>query len=98
MKTIQQLYETKNLSIEDLSVFKEQLRQRIDGQQKQVLDSAKRLVPFSKESTTISLKSKAFSPLSLITTPIHKGKTISLVEGIILGYKIIRSVQKLIRR
>lgn len=98
MKTIQQLYETKNLSIEDLSVFKEQLRQRIDEQQKRMLHSAKRLVPFSKESTTVSLKSKVFSPLSLITTPIHKGKTISLVEGIVLGYKIVRSVQRLIKR
>ena len=98
MKTMQQLYETKNLSFEDLANAKKQLKQRIDAQQEQISSSAKRVVPFSKDSTTISLKNNALSPLSFITTPIRKGKAISLVEGIVIGYKLIRSIRKFIRR
>ena len=98
MKTMQQLYETKNLSFEDLAVVKKQLKQKIDNQQEQVFGSAKRLVPFTKDSATLSLKKKSLSPLSLITTPIRKGKTISLVEGIVIGYKLVRGNRKFIRR
>lgn len=98
MKTMQQLYETKNLSFEDLSIVKKHLRQKIDKQQEQIFVSSKRLVPFTKNSTTLSLKNKALSPLSFITTPLRKGKAISLVEGIVMGYKVVRSIKKLMRK
>ena len=93
---MQQLYETKNLSFEDLSIVKKHLRQKIDKQQEQIVVSTKRLVPFTKDSTTLSLKNKALSPLSFFSTPLRKGKTISLVEGIVMGYKVVRGIKKFI--
>lgn len=98
MRTMQQLYENKNLTIEDLSEVKKELKQRIEAQQNHVLTSARRLVPFTKDSTTINLNRKSLSPLSLITTPIRKGKTISIVEGVLIGYKLMRSIRKFIRK
>lgn len=98
MKTMQQLYENKKLSFEDLASVKHDLKLKIDKKQDQVFDSAKRLVPFTKDSSTLSLKKSSFSPLSLITTPIRKGKTISIVEGIVVGYKLVRNIRKFIKR
>lgn len=98
MKTMQRLYETKGLTIQDLSEVKKDLKQRMDIQQEQVFTSAKRLVPFTKDSTTINLNKKSLSPLSLITTPIRKGKTISIVEGVLIGYKLMKNARRLFRR
>ncbi len=98
MKTMQKLYETKGLTIQDLSAVKKDLKQRMDIQQEQVFTSAKRLVPFTKDSTTINLNKKSLSPLSLITTPMRKGKTISIVEGVLIGYKLMKNARRLFRR
>ncbi len=98
MKAMQQLYEKKDLTFEDLSVIRKQLRQRIDSQQEHIMVSARRLIPFSGGSSGISLKNKGISPLSLITTPIRKGKAISLVEGMVIGYKLVRSIRRIIRK
>ncbi len=95
---MQKLYETKGLTIQDLSEVKKDLKQRMDIQQEQIFTSAKRLVPFTKDSTTINLNKKSLSPLSLITTPIRKGKTISIVEGVVLGYKLMKNARRLFRR
>ena len=98
MKTMQKLYETKGLTIQDLSAVKKDLKQRMDIQQEQVFTSAKRLVPFTKDSTTINLNKKSLSPLSLITPPMRKGKTISIVEGVLIGYKLMKNARRLFRR
>lgn len=98
MKTMQQLYEKKDLTFEDLSVIRKQLKDRIDLQQNQIQKSARRLIPFSQNDASLSLKNKAFSPLSLITTPIRKGKTLSLIEGIVIGYKLVRGIRRIIRK
>lgn len=98
MKTMQQLYNNKKLNIDDLRDVKMQLKQKIDEQQEQVFTSAKRLVPFTKDSTTINLNKKSLSPLSLVTTPIRKGKAISIAEGVLIGFKLMKSVRRLIRR
>ena len=98
MKTMQQLYEKKDLTFEDLSVIRKQLKDRIDLQQNQIQKSARRLIPFSQNDGSLSLKNKAFSPLSLITTPIRKGKTLSLIEGIVIGYKLVRGIRRIIRK
>jgi hypothetical protein len=95
---MQKLYETKGLTIQDLSAVKKDLKQRMDIQQEQVFTSAKRLVPFTKDSTTINLNKKSLSPLSLITTPMRKGKTISIVEGVLIGYKLMKNARRLFRR
>ena len=98
MKTMQRLYETKGLTIQDLSEVKKDLKQRMNIQQEQVFTSAKRLVPFTKDSTTINLNKKSLSPLSLITTPIRKGKTISIVEGVLIGFKLMKNARRLFKR
>lgn len=98
MKTMQQLYEKKDLTFEDLSVIRKQLKDRIDLQQNQIQKSARRLIPFSQNDGSLSLKNKTFSPLSLITTPIRKGKTLSLIEGIVIGYKLVRGIRRIIRK
>lgn len=98
MKTMQKLYETKGLTIQDLLEVKKDLKQRMDIQQKQVFTSAKRLVPFTKDSTAISLNKKRLLPLSLITAPIRKGRTMSMIEGALIGYKLMRSIRKFFRR
>lgn len=98
MKTMQQLYENRNLRLEDLSDVKKNLKQKINAQQEQLMVSAKQLVPFTKDSTTINLNKKSLSPLSLITTPIRKGKTMTVVEGILIGFKIMKSIRRFLRR
>lgn len=98
MKTIQRLYnDIDNLRLEDLAEIRRELKSEIEVQQVQLLKSAKRLVPFTKDSTTFSFKNR-FSPLSLITTPLRKGKTFSLVEGIVMGYKVMRNVRRIFKR
>ncbi len=95
---MQRLYDNKkNLRLEDLAVIKRDLKSDIEKQQAKLLSSTKRLVPFTKDSTTFSLK-RRFFPLSLITTSIRKGKAFSLIEGIVMGYKVMRNVRRIFRR
>lgn len=94
MKTMQKLYENKKLKLEDLAVVKMDLKHRINSQEKHISTSVKRLVPFTKDSTTINLNSKSLSPLALFTTPIRKGKALSVIDGLVLGYRVMRNVRR----
>ena len=94
MKTMQKLYENKKLKIDDLSVVKLELKNKIDTQEHHISSSVKRLVPFTKDSTTINLNSKSLSPLTLITTPFRKGKTLTVIDGLVIGYKVMRNVRR----
>lgn len=98
MKTIQQLHNTSRLKMDDLTDAKVDLKKKIEEQQRIVQSSIKQLVPFSKDSTTINLNKKSMLPLSLITTPIRKGKAITMVEGIMIGYKLTKNIRRLLRR
>lgn len=98
MKTMQKLYKTKGLTIRDLQEAQKDLKQRMEMQQEQVLASAKRLVPFTKDSSVFGLSPKRLLPLSLITAPIKKGRVISVIEGVLIGYKLARSIRRFIRR
>lgn len=98
MKTIQQLYENKKLRIDDLYQAKQQLKQKIDVQQQQVLTSFKQVVPFSKALGTLNLGGKMLSPMTLITFLFRRGKTFSILNGILTGFKLMKAVRKLMRR
>lgn len=91
---MQKLYENEKLKLEDLSGVKMELKHKIDSQENQIATSLKRLVPFTKDSTTINLNSKRLSPLALFTTPIRKGKTLSIIDGVVMGYKVMRNVRR----
>ena len=63
---MQRLYNDRNnLRLEDLAAIKRELKSEIEIQQAQLLISAKRLVPFTKDSITFSLK-KIFHYLLLL--------------------------------
>ncbi|MFV0390525.1 MAG: hypothetical protein ACK5KP_01350 [Paludibacteraceae bacterium] len=98
MKTIHQLQKNKKLKIDDLQDVKRQLRLRIDEQQKMMMASAKGLVPFSANSSSIRSNKKRLIPLSILTTPLRKGKTISVVEGMLIGYKLIKSIRRVVKK
>ncbi len=98
MKTMQQLRDNKNLSYEDLASVKHDLKIEIDKQQVIVLDSAKRLIPFSKNASNLLFRNSSFSPLSLLTISRRKGRNISLLQGILIGYKLMRNIRRLLRR
>lgn len=98
MKTMQQLYENRKLTMDDLADVKFDLKRKINEQQSKMQVSMKQIIPFTKDSTTINLNNKKFLPLSLITTPIRKGRAISVAEGILVGYKVMKSIRRFIRR
>jgi len=82
----------KNLTIDDMPILREQIKQKIEDQKDQVISSAQHLVSFS------SVTKSSFTPLSLVTTPFTKGKIMNLVQGAIVGYKIVRSIRRFIRK
>lgn len=94
---MQQLYENKKLKIDDLYGVKMQLKKKINVQREEVFIAAKRLVPFTKDSTTISLSNKLL-PLSLITFPFRKGKVFSVVEGVLMGFRLMKNIRRLMRK
>lgn len=97
MKTIQQLYDQKNLSLEDLIFVRQELKNKIENKQNQLLDSSRRLMTFPKIVNQNSLKDNLFSIVSLLTSNKY-GKIGTVVEGIIVGYKISKSIRKLFRK
>ena len=82
----------KNLTIDDMSIVREQIKQKIEEQKDQVILSAQHLVPFSSDTKS------SFIPLSLVTVPFTKGKIMNLIQGAIVGYKIVRSIRRFIRK
>ncbi len=73
----------KEVGLEELMLRKAELKQQIQDQQLIVTSSIKKL----------------FSPASLSSYVFGSfQKSLNLVDGFLIGYKIVRSVRKLIRR
>lgn len=81
----------KNITIEDIPALKREAKQKIEAQKVRLLSTAQELIPFSSTTSTIT-------PLSLITTPFRKGKVMTVVQGVILGYNLVRKLRQLFRK
>jgi hypothetical protein len=86
------LIPNKDFTIDDLPVFKNEVRQRIEEQKNQLISTAQGLIPFNSKTTT------SITPLSLITAPFRKTKVMTVVEGVIIGYNIVRKIRRLLRK
>lgn len=96
---MQQLRENRHLTINDLTEIRKELKVKVDLQQDVMLASAKRLVPFNNGTSVINLGKKSLSPLKLMTMlPLRRAKRMTLVEGIVIGYKVMSSVKRFVRR
>ena len=82
----------KNITIEDIPAFKQEAKQKIEVQKVRLISTAQDLVPFS--STTTS----TITPLALITAPFRKGKVMTVVQGVILGYNLIRKLRQFLKK
>jgi hypothetical protein len=97
MKTIQQLYDKKNLTLEDLAEVRENLKFEIENQQKKIITSSQRMVTFPKITKQNTLKDNLLSLISLISNR-NYGRTRTVIEGIWAGYRISRNIMRIFRR
>ena len=95
---MQQLYENKNLKLEDLTTVRQNLRIQIENQQTQVLESAKGLASFKGMLSLLAYNKPAHSPISLLASAGNKKNKFSFVDGMVMGYKMIRNVRRMFRR
>lgn len=86
------LREKRNLTMEDLELVKYQLKRELDAKQNSINHSAKSLIPFSKVSRNAS------NSFPLLSTRRRKGKTISIVEGVVMGFKMVKNISRMLRR
>lgn len=86
-----------NIRMEDLSVLKEQIKQRIDEQKEQLEYSAKNLFPSSpiKIVSTVADVASAASGIALSTKKMGKG--FAVLNSVVVGYKIAKSIRGAIR-
>lgn len=82
----------KNITIEDIPAFKLEAKQKIEVQKVRLITTAQDLVPFSSSTTS------TITPLALITAPFRKGKAMTVVQGVILGYNLVRKLRLLIKK
>ncbi|MBP1663132.1 MAG: hypothetical protein H6Q19_272 [Bacteroidetes bacterium] len=84
----------KNITIEDMLVFKKEARQKIEQQKVRLISRAQQLMPFFSSSSTTT----SFAPLALMTAPFRKGKMMTVIQGLIVGYNLVRRIRKLIKK
>ncbi|HNX88818.1 MAG TPA: hypothetical protein PKH58_07025 [Paludibacteraceae bacterium] len=82
----------KNITLEDMLVFKKEARQKIEQQKVQIISTAQQLIPFSSSSTT------SFAPLTFLTSAFRKGRVMTVIQGAIIGYNFVRKIRKLIKK
>ena len=82
----------KNITIEDIPVFKLEAKEKIEAQKVRLISTAQDLVPFSSSTTS------TITPLALITAPFRKGKAMTVVQGVILGYNLIRKLRQFFKK
>jgi hypothetical protein len=97
MKTIQQLSDKKNLTLDDLAEVRENLKFEIENQQKKIITSSQQLISFPKITKQNTLKDNLISLFSLISSN-NYGRTRIVIEGIWAGYRISRNIMRIFRR
>lgn len=97
MKTIQQLSDKKNLTLDDLAEVRENLKFEIENQQKKIITSSQQLISFPKITKQNTLKDNLISLFSLISSNKY-GRTRIVIEGIWAGYRISRNIMRIFRR
>ena len=91
-------HQTNKMTLEDLSELKMQIRHRIDLQEELVKYSAKNLIPASPVKLFSSFTSAVSLAMGLSSGSKKTNKGISVVNGLIIGYKVARGVGKILRK
>lgn len=86
-----------NIRMEDLSVLKEQIKQRIDEQKDQLEYSAKNLFPSSPTKILSTVSDVALAASGIMNGTKKAGKGFALLNGVVIGYKLVKSIRKSIR-
>ncbi len=96
---MQHLYENKDLKFEDLAVIRKKLRQLAGERQNQILDSAGRLITLPNALSLLKSSVNVPSPLALFSRSGRRKKNrFTLVEGVLLGFRAMRSARRFLRR
>lgn len=91
-KSLTDLMNKKCLKMDDLEVVKFALKNQINMKQQQIIHSTKNFSPFSKHTQSIST-----NPLSLLKVPRRKGKTLSIIVGVITSIKLFYNIRNIIK-
>ncbi|VBB48443.1 hypothetical protein TRIP_D440461 [uncultured Paludibacter sp.] len=89
---------SEKYEMEDLSVLKLQIKQRIDLQKEQLQYSAKHLFPTSPSSFLSTVTSVANAATGLASGTRKMGKGFSLINGIVVGYQLAKGISRFIRK